>query len=106
MGGKPGFAHYDAEVPRTLAPYPQKTLVDYVANTALQWPPHPALLFKGRCVTYGELTRLSDAFAAALLAQGVAMPSNVKSWQQIFLGLHDFFVLSASEKPEPVRHDG
>jgi long-chain acyl-CoA synthetase len=71
MGGKPGFAHYDAGVPRTLAPYPQKTLLDYVANTALQWPPHPALLFKGRCVTYGELTRLSDAFAAALLAQGV-----------------------------------
>jgi hypothetical protein len=61
MGGKPGFPHYDAGVPRTLAPYPQKTLLDYVANTAIQWPPHPALLFKGRCVTYGELTRLSDA---------------------------------------------
>jgi hypothetical protein len=30
------------------------------------------------------------------------MTSNVKSWQQIFLGLHDFFVLSASEKP-PIR---
>jgi long-chain acyl-CoA synthetase len=71
MGGKSWFAHYDAEVPRTLAPYPQKTLVDYVANTALQWPPHPALIFQGRYVTYGELTRLSDAFAAALLAQGV-----------------------------------
>jgi len=34
------------------------------------------------------------------------MTSNVKSWQQIFLGLHDFFVLSASEKPEPGRNDG
>jgi hypothetical protein len=40
------------------------------------------------------------------LKAGVAMTSNVKSWQQIFLGLHDFFVLSASEKPEPVRNDG
>jgi long-chain acyl-CoA synthetase len=71
MGEKAWFAHYDAGVPRTLAPYPHKTLLDYVANTARQWPPHPALFFKGRYVTYGELTRLSDAFAAALLEQGV-----------------------------------
>ena len=40
------------------------------------------------------------------LTASVAMTSNVKSWQQIFLGLHDFFVLSASEKPEPGRDDG
>ena len=40
------------------------------------------------------------------LTAGVAMTSNVKSWQQIFLGLHAVFVLSASEKPEPVRNDG
>ena len=71
MGGKPWFAHYDAGVPRTLAPYPHKTLLDYVAETALQWPDQPALLFKGRCVTYAELTQLSDAFAAALLEQGI-----------------------------------
>jgi hypothetical protein len=40
------------------------------------------------------------------VSASVAMTSNVKSWQQIFLGLHDVFVLSASEKPEPVRNDG
>ncbi len=71
MGGQPWFAHYDEGVPRTLAPYPPKTLLDYVADTALQWPDHPALLFKGRGVTYDALTKLSDAFAAALLDQGV-----------------------------------
>jgi long-chain acyl-CoA synthetase len=65
------FAHYDAGVPRTLVPYPHKTLLDYVAGTTLQRPDHPALLFKGCCVTYAALTRLSDAFAAALLQQGV-----------------------------------
>jgi hypothetical protein len=37
---------------------------------------------------------------------GVAMTSNVKSWQQSFLGFHDFFVLDASEMAEPVRSDG
>jgi len=71
MEGKPWFAHYDAGVRRTLAPYPHQTLVDYVADTALQRPDHPALLFKGRSVTYDELMQLSDAFAAALLDQGV-----------------------------------
>ena len=34
---------------------------------------------------------------------GVDMTSNVKSRQQLFLGLHDVFSLRASEEPEPVR---
>lgn len=36
----------------------------------------------------------------------VAMTSNVKSGQQIFLGLHEVFVLGASAKSEPVSVDG
>jgi hypothetical protein len=44
MEGQPWFAHYETGVPRTLAPYPHKTLADYVADTALQWPDHPAPL--------------------------------------------------------------
>jgi hypothetical protein len=40
------------------------------------------------------------------LKAGVAMTSDVKRWQQIFLGFHDLFVLGASEKPEPGRSDG
>jgi hypothetical protein len=36
----------------------------------------------------------------------VAMTSDVKNYQQIFLGLHDVFVLGASEEPEPVSIDG
>jgi long-chain acyl-CoA synthetase len=71
MEGQPWFAHYDAGVPQTLAPYPPKTLLDYVAETTLQRPDHPALFFKGRCLTYDALMHLSDAFAAALLDQGV-----------------------------------
>ena len=41
MEGKSWFAHYDAGVPRTLVPYPHTILLDYVADTALQWPDHP-----------------------------------------------------------------
>ena len=42
----------------------------------------------------------------ARLIPGVAMTSNVKSWEQLFSGHHIFFVLGASEEAEPVRDDG
>ena len=52
-------------------PYPQRTLLEDIAETARQRPEHPALLFKGRQVTYGELEQLSNACAAALVALGL-----------------------------------
>jgi long-chain acyl-CoA synthetase len=63
--------HYDEGVPHTLQPYPQRTLLDVVRDTACQRPGHPALLFEGARLSYGELDRLSNAFAASLVAQGV-----------------------------------
>lgn len=71
MVSKPWLSHYDAGVPATLHPYPPITLVDSVAETARLRPNHPALIFKGERVSYGELDRRSDALAAALVAQGV-----------------------------------
>lgn len=62
---------YDAGVPYSLKPYPERTLLDVVHEAAVQRPGHPALLFKGASLSYGELDRLSDALAAALVAQGV-----------------------------------
>jgi long-chain acyl-CoA synthetase len=62
---------YDAGVPQTLQPYPCTTLVDVVRDTARQRPDHPALLFQGARLSYAQLDRLSDAFAAALVALGV-----------------------------------
>src|SRR5476649_1752038 len=67
----PWLAHYDPGVPATLAPYPDKTLVDYIADHARSRPNSPALLFKGAKVTYGELDRLSDACASAFAALGI-----------------------------------
>lgn len=71
MNEKPWLKHYDPGVPHTLQPYPERTLLDVVRDTARQRPGHPALLFKGARLLYGELERLSDAFAAALIALGV-----------------------------------
>jgi long-chain acyl-CoA synthetase len=65
------LTHYDEGVPHTLEPFPECTLLDLVQDAARERPDHPALLFKGASLSYGELDRLSDAFAAALVAQGV-----------------------------------
>ncbi|HVE77228.1 MAG TPA: AMP-binding protein [Gemmatimonadaceae bacterium] len=71
MASFPWLAHYDDGVPPTLQPYPERTLSDYLAETARERPQHPTLLFKGATVTAAELERLSDAFGAALVELGV-----------------------------------
>jgi long-chain acyl-CoA synthetase len=68
---KPWLAHYDADVAQSIAPYPNKTLVDYLADLSRAHGDRPAVLFKGSAVSYGMLESQSDAFAAALTALGV-----------------------------------
>ena len=63
--------HYDPGVPSSLAPYPAKTLVEYLRENAAQRPDGPAVIFKGTTLSYAELDRLSDRFAAALAGAGV-----------------------------------
>jgi long-chain acyl-CoA synthetase len=67
----PWTRHYDPEVPASLAPYPDKTLVDYIRETADALPDAPAVLFKGTAVSNRDLDRLSDAFAASLRGAGI-----------------------------------
>src|SRR6266498_345986 len=62
---------YDAGVPTTLAPYPDRTLLDYLTDLARDRANHPALLFKGATITWGGLERLSDACASAFHALGI-----------------------------------
>ena len=71
METRPWLQHYDEGVPHTLQPYPERTLLDVVSDSARQRPDHPALLFKGATLSYGEFERLTDAFGAALAALGV-----------------------------------
>ena len=63
--------HYDPEVPASLAPYPARTLVDYIRETAAARPDAPAIFFKGTTLSNGALDRLSDSFAASLAASGI-----------------------------------
>jgi long-chain acyl-CoA synthetase len=68
---RPWLRHYDAGVPPSLAPYPDRTLLDCISETASLRPDHPAVLFKGSRISYAELERLSDACASALIRLGV-----------------------------------
>jgi len=71
MADQPWLAQYDAGVARSLQPYPDKTLLDYLAPLAREHGGKPALLFKGSSVSYAQLEAESDACAAALAAMGV-----------------------------------
>jgi long-chain acyl-CoA synthetase len=71
MAAKPWLAAYDPDVPASVAPYPERTLLDYLDDLAASHGRHRALLFKGTALSYGELQAQSDAFAAALVELGV-----------------------------------
>ena len=73
----PWTRHYDPEVPASLAPYPTKTLVDYLRETAAAEPDSPAILFKGTGISYADLDQLSDRFASWLVKAGVGKGDRV-----------------------------
>jgi long-chain acyl-CoA synthetase len=68
---KPWLAHYDRDVPHSLVPYPDLTLVDYLSKLAREHAGKTALLFKGSTMSYGQLEAESTAFSAALWNLGV-----------------------------------
>jgi long-chain acyl-CoA synthetase len=68
---KPWLAHYDSDVPQTLVPYPELTLLDHLTTLASEHAEETAVLFKGTTVSYGQLDAESTAFAAALWEMGI-----------------------------------
>jgi long-chain acyl-CoA synthetase len=74
---RPWLAHYDPDVRQSLAPYPEKTLIDYLDQLARTHGEKPAILFKGSQVSYARLDAESTAFAAALADLGVAKGDRV-----------------------------
>ena len=69
--------HYDPGVPASLAPYPSKTLLDYLRDSAARRPDAPAVIFKGTRISNAELVRLSDRFAASLAAAAFVAATGV-----------------------------
>ncbi|NTW55461.1 MAG: long-chain fatty acid--CoA ligase [Chlorobiaceae bacterium] len=77
MSEKPWIKHYDKNVPHSLHPYPEESLVNYVRRSAEEEPNIPVLHFKGAKLSYAELERKSNAFACALLGLGVGKGDRV-----------------------------
>ncbi len=77
MNAPPWIAQYDAGVPATLEPYPQRTLLEFLDDAVAARPHAPALLFKGSAVSWGRLAAESDACASALAALGVRAKDRV-----------------------------
>ena len=71
MAQAPWLDHYDEGVPTSLEPYPELTLVDYLAATARDEPAHTVVLYKGSSMSAARLERSSNAFAAALVDLGI-----------------------------------
>jgi long-chain acyl-CoA synthetase len=65
------FAHYDPDVRHSVAPYPDRTLLDCLDELVRQRGHAPALFFKGAAMSYAALDAASTACAAAFVGLGV-----------------------------------
>jgi len=72
----PWLQHYPPDVPPTVA-IPDISIPDFFDQTATKFGSKPALIFYGKTIKFGELKQLTDRFAAALVALGVAKGDTV-----------------------------
>ncbi len=63
------YKEYDAGVPHSID-YPNVPLDQFLTDTAARFPNNTALIFYNNKITYAELNRLANRFAAALQANG------------------------------------
>lgn len=71
--------HYDDGVP-AVPQFQERTVVDFLYDSAQRWPEQAALSFMGKTLSYRELTDQVDALAAGLAELGVAKDSRVALW--------------------------
>src|SRR6266511_5767169 len=74
---RPWLANYPDGVPRSLAPYPEKSLYSILEEAARRQPSAPAIAFwlpgapMGKTLTYRELLKQVEQFSGVLLSLGV-----------------------------------
>ena len=71
--------HYDDGVPVELE-FEEKTLLDYLDESARTWPDRPAVTLKGKTLTYTDLADQVDRLATGLAGLGVTKDSRVALW--------------------------
>src|SRR5437588_9706947 len=74
---RPWYASYPEGVPKTLAPFPEKSLYSILEESARRFPAAPAISFRapgapmGKTLTYRELEKQVDQFSRVLTSLGV-----------------------------------
>ncbi len=77
MTDKPWLDSYPPDVPKTLAPYPSRSLYSILADAGSRFPTAPAVAFwlpgapMGQTITYAELVKQVDQFSRVLTSLGV-----------------------------------
>jgi len=74
---RPWFASYPPGVPKTLEPYPEKSLYSILEDAVRRFPDSPAISFRapgapsGKTLTYRQLEKQVDQFSRVLASLGV-----------------------------------
>jgi long-chain acyl-CoA synthetase len=77
MESRPWQASYPPDVPKSLAPYPEKSLYSLFADSAAAFPDRPAIAFwvpgapKGKTLSYAQVAKQIDQFSRVLASLGV-----------------------------------
>ena len=71
MQDYPWFKSYDPDVPHSLKPYPDMTVLDLLAKLVKERPDDALSIYQGREVSHREVEDHSNALAQALIAAGV-----------------------------------
>ena len=77
---RPWFASYPQGVPRTLEPYPEKSLYSLLEESAERFPDRPAVAWGvpgGKTLTYRQLREEAERFSAGLVGLGVSKGDRV-----------------------------
>jgi long-chain acyl-CoA synthetase len=77
MDHRPWFASYPPDVPKTLAPYPEKSVFSILDDAARRFPERPALAWFGKHISYKDLMQEVERFSAVLAALGVGKGDRV-----------------------------
>jgi long-chain acyl-CoA synthetase len=68
---RPWFNAWPSDVPKTLAPYPEKSVFSMLADTVQRFPDKPATAFFGKRLTFRQLMDQVERFSAVLVSLGV-----------------------------------
>ncbi|MEX0753588.1 MAG: long-chain fatty acid--CoA ligase [Actinomycetota bacterium] len=77
MQDRPWLEHYPPDVPKTLAPFPERSLFSLLEDSARRHPDRPATAFFGKHLTYRQLLERVERFSAVLVGLGVGTGDRV-----------------------------